>query len=57
VRHALEAVPSSQFPTAARRAKNSALASARLQREFTIAMPHWRDALGAYLVEKGHLPS
>jgi len=53
----LEAVPSAQFPTPARRAKNSALASARLQREFKIAMPHWRDALRAYLVEKGCLPS
>jgi dTDP-4-dehydrorhamnose reductase len=53
----LEAVASSQFPTPARRAKNSALASARLQREFAITMPHWRNALGAYLAEKGYLPS
>ena len=53
----LEAVPSSQFPRPARRAKNSALASARLQREFAIIMPHWHDALRAYLVEKGYLPS
>jgi dTDP-4-dehydrorhamnose reductase len=53
----LEAVPSSQFPTPARRAKNSALASARLQQEFAITMPHWRNALSAYLAEKGYLPS
>ena len=53
----LEAVPSTQFPTPARRAKNSALASTRLQPEFGIVMPPWRDALRAYLVEKGHLPS
>ncbi len=53
----VEAVPSAQFPTPARRAKNSALASARLQPEFKIAMPHWRDALRTYLGEKGHLPS
>jgi dTDP-4-dehydrorhamnose reductase len=51
----VEAALVSQFPTPARRAKNSALASARLQREFTITMPHWRDALRAYLVDKGHL--
>lgn len=53
----IEAVPSSRFPTPARRAKNSALASARLMPEFKLAMPHWRDALRAYLVEKRHLPS
>jgi len=53
----IEAVPSSQFPTPARRAKNSALASARLLQEFRITLPHWRDALRAYLIEKGHLSS
>lgn len=53
----IEAVPSAQFPTPARRAQNSALASARLRSEFKIAMPDWRDALRAYLREKGHLPS
>jgi dTDP-4-dehydrorhamnose reductase len=53
----IEAVSSAQFPTPARRAKNSALASARLPSEFRITMPHWRDALCAYLIEKGHLPS
>lgn len=51
----IQAVPSSRFPTPARRALNSALASTRLRPEFHIAMPHWRDALRAYLVEKGHL--
>jgi dTDP-4-dehydrorhamnose reductase len=51
----IEAVPSSQFPTLARRAKNSALASARLLQEFNITMPLWRDALRAYLFEKDHL--
>ena len=53
----LEAVASSQFPTPALRAKNSALASARLERDFAITMPHWRNALRAYLAEKGYLPS
>ena len=53
----LEAVASSQFPTPALRAKNSALASASLQRDFAITMPHWRNALRAYLAEKGYLPS
>jgi dTDP-4-dehydrorhamnose reductase len=53
----IEAVPSSQFPTPARRPKNSALASGRLLPEFRITLPHWRDALRAYLIEKGHLPA
>jgi len=53
----IAAVPSSQFPTPARRPKNSALASGRLLPEFRITMPHWRDALRAYLREKGHLPA
>ena len=52
----IEAVSSLQFATPARRAKNSALVSARLVSEFSITMPHWRDALRAYLIEKGHLP-
>lgn len=52
----IAAVPSSQFPTPARRPKNSALASGRLLLEFGIAMPHWRDALRAYLREKSQLP-
>jgi len=51
----ITAVPSSQFPTPARRPKNSALASVRLQQEFNINMPDWRAALRAYLVEKGYL--
>ena len=53
----IAAVSSSQVATPARRAKNSALTSARLPAEFGITMPHWRDALRAYLLEKGHLPS
>jgi len=51
----IEAVSSLQFATPARRAKNSALVSARLLSEFRIAMPHWRDAVRAYLIEKGRL--
>jgi len=51
----IEAVDSSQFATPARRPKNSALVSERLLPEFRITMPHWRDALRAYLSEKGHL--
>ena len=53
----IEAVSSTEFSTPARRAKNSALASAKLLSEFKITMPHWRDALRAYLSEKGYLPS
>ena len=52
----IKAVSCSHFPTPARRPKNSVLASARLLQEFGISPPHWRDALRAYLIEKGHLP-
>jgi len=53
----IAAVSSSQFPTPTRRPRNSALASLRLSQEFNITMPPWRDALRAYLIEKGYLPS
>lgn len=46
----VEAVSSAEYSTRARRPKNSALASERLG----ISQPHWRDALQAYLIEKGH---
>jgi len=51
----IEAVSYSHFKTPARRPTNSVLASARLLQEFSISPPHWRDALHAYLVEKGHI--
>lgn len=45
------AVSSAEYPTRARRPKNSALASERLR----FSSPHWRDALRAYLIEKEYL--
>jgi dTDP-4-dehydrorhamnose reductase len=53
----IQAVSCSEYPTRARRAKNSALASARLRQEFNITVPHWRAALKAYLIEKKHISS
>lgn len=49
----VQAVSSAQFPTRARRPKNSALASEA--RGSTLR--HWQDALRGYLVEKGHINS
>jgi len=49
----VEAVSSAEYGTRARRPKNSALASERLD----FSPPHWRDALRAYLIEKGYLSS
>jgi len=47
----LRAVPSTAYPTRARRPKNSVLATRKRFAE----MPPWRDALARYLVEKGHI--
>jgi dTDP-4-dehydrorhamnose reductase len=44
-------VSSSEFPTAARRPKNSSLGSNRAAFE----LRPWQDALRAYLIEKGHI--
>ena len=53
----IQPVSSSEYPTQARRAKNSALASERLGSEFNISVPDWRAALHSYLIEKEHLSS
>jgi dTDP-4-dehydrorhamnose reductase len=52
----IQPVSSSQYPTRARRPKNSALASERLSCEFKISVPDWRAALHSYLIETKHLP-
>ncbi len=51
----LTAVPSAEFPTRARRPKNSVLGTERLS-EAGVETPTWQAALRAYLHEKGHLP-
>jgi dTDP-4-dehydrorhamnose reductase len=38
-------IATSDYPTAARRPAFAALDAAKLEREFGIALPHWRDAL------------
>jgi dTDP-4-dehydrorhamnose reductase len=50
---AIQAIPSVEYPTAARRPKNSALASERLGTPAPV--PHWRDALRRYLIEKRYV--
>jgi dTDP-4-dehydrorhamnose reductase len=47
-------VPSSEYPTRARRPSDSSLSSHKL-RSSGIEMREWREALEAYLVERGHI--
>lgn len=47
----VQAVPTSAFPTAARRPLNSRLDTTRLQRAFDLTMPHWRDGVLRMLAE------
>ena len=51
----IEPVPSTAFPRPAKRPRNSAMASRRLQNLIGREMPNWQDALQEYLNEKGHL--
>jgi len=51
VRTAIDPVSSTEYPTRARRPKNSALLSERS----LVKLRSWQDALKAYLVEKGHI--
>lgn len=50
----LESVSSVDYPTRARRPKNSSLRSVRLSEN---AIRSWEEALRAYLIEKAHIPS
>ena len=47
-------IPTSQFPTPARRPPYSALSNAKLEAAIGRSMPHWTDALDRYLAAKGH---
>jgi dTDP-4-dehydrorhamnose reductase len=49
IRTPLAAIPSAEFPTAARRPKNSRLSNARLAGMFGVALPDWREGLAAVL--------
>lgn len=48
-------IPTSQFPTPARRPPYSALSNARLEATLGRPMPRWTDALDRYLAAKGHV--
>lgn len=48
-------IPTSDFPTPARRPPYSALSSAKLAAAIGRPMPHWTDALDRYLQAKGRL--
>jgi dTDP-4-dehydrorhamnose reductase len=48
---ALQAIPSSAYPTPAQRPLNSRLDCSRLQRDWQIQLPHWQTALAECLGE------
>ncbi|MBI1904813.1 MAG: dTDP-4-dehydrorhamnose reductase [Rhodocyclales bacterium] len=50
---AVEPIPSSEYPTSARRPANSRLDCSRLASRFGIRLPPWRDALARCLEEIG----
>jgi len=48
---AIEAVPTSAFPTPARRPANSRLATAKLRDTFGLTLPHWQTGVERMLIE------
>jgi dTDP-4-dehydrorhamnose reductase len=48
---AIQAVPTSAFPTAAKRPGNSRMDTSKLRRTFGITLPHWRVGVDRMLVE------
>jgi dTDP-4-dehydrorhamnose reductase len=49
---ALKAIPSSQYPTPAKRPSNSRLSTLAIQRDFGIKPRHWHEAIDAVLAER-----
>jgi len=48
---AIEAVPTSAFPTPAKRPLNSRLDTARLRSRFGVVLPDWRQGVDRMLTE------
>jgi len=48
----LKAIPSSQYPTPAKRPSNSRLSTLAIQRDFGTKPRHWHDAIDAILAER-----
>lgn len=48
----LKAIPSSQYPTPAKRPSNSRLSTLAIKRDFGIKPRHWHDAIDAILAER-----
>ena len=48
---AIKPVPSSQYPTAAKRPMNSRLATDKIKAVFGLEMPHWKTHLGRFMAE------
>ena len=46
-------IPDTEYPTPAKRPKNSVLCNSKLQTRFGVALPRWEDALGETLEEMG----
>lgn len=49
---ALNAIPTSQYPTPAKRPSNSRLSTAAIQRDFAIRPRHWHEAIESILAER-----
>ena len=52
---AIVGIPSSDYPTPARRPLNSCLDSSKLIRKFEVDIPNWQSLLRALLLEKAHV--
>jgi dTDP-4-dehydrorhamnose reductase len=49
----VQGIPDTEYPTPAKRPKNSVLCNSKLHTQFGVALPHWEDALGETLEEMG----